>query len=98
MVDKQYNTPMSGADIAKELKITRQAVSYTIHKSMKKMYNHVLSSGMADTPFQAVLCLMVSLGVNNSDIKDVRQFIKMFDKDVIAEVEAEAKEVYNIRE
>lgn len=93
----EYNRPLNGAEIARKLDISRQAVSYTIRKSMGKLYRHILDDGIADSPFNAILSLMVILGVNNSDITDIQAFLKMFDKDIIKEVTDEAKKVYNIR-
>jgi hypothetical protein len=97
MTELEFNQPLNGAQIARELDISRQAVSYTIRKSMGKMYHFVLDDGIADSPFTAILALMVCLGVNNSDISDVRVFLKMFDKDIIKEVTEEAELTYNIR-
>lgn len=92
----EYTTPMSGAQIAREMNITRQAVSYTIRKSMGKLYHHVLDNKLADGPFNTILYLMITLGVTNSDINDIQQFLKLFDKKIIAEVKEEASKMYNI--
>jgi hypothetical protein len=72
-------------------------VSYTIRKAMGKMYHHMLEDGTADSPFTAILSLMTVLGVNNSDITDIQQFLKMFDKKIIKDVTEEALDTYNIR-
>ncbi|MCK5020738.1 MAG: hypothetical protein KAS32_27200 [Candidatus Peribacteraceae bacterium] len=93
----EYNVPMNGADIARELGISRQAVSCRVRGSMKKMYRFVLDEKIADTPFQAIIALMGILGVTNSDVGDVQQFLKMFDKDIIADVTKEALSTYNIQ-
>jgi len=93
----EHTTPLSGAEISREMDISRQAVSYTIRKAMDKMYRHILDVDIADTPFSAILALMVVLGVNNSDNTDIQQFLKMFDKDIINEVTEEALKTYNIR-
>lgn len=97
MENIKYETPLNGAEIARELDISRQAVSYAIRKSMGKMYKYILDEGIANSPFQAVLSLMVMLGVNNSDISDVKVFLKMFDKKIIDEVTEEAKQIYVVR-
>lgn len=94
----EYDRPMNGAEISRELGISRQAVSYTLRRAMGKLYNHMLTDGTADTPFNAILALMGILGVNNSDINDIQQFLKMFDKKIIEEVTEEARKSFNIRE
>lgn len=92
-----YETPLNGAEIAREMDISRQAVSYAIRKSMRKMYQYVLDEKIAETPFSAVLAMMIMLGVNNSDNSDIQQFLKMFDKDIVNKVKEEAESTYNIR-
>jgi len=94
----QNDTPLNGAEISKRMGITRQAVSYTIRKSMGKMYQYVIDEGIADSPFQAILSLMIALGVNNSDITDIQLFLRLFDKKIIKSVEEEAKSLYNLRQ
>lgn len=94
----KYDPPLNGAEIARELDISRQAVSYSIRKSMRKMYQYILDKEIADTPFTAVLALMVVLGVNNSDNGDIQQFLRLFDKDIVDAVVEEARMTYNIRE
>jgi predicted transcriptional regulator len=89
---------LNGSEIAKELGISRQAVSYSIRKSMGKMYGYILSSKIADTPFQAILSLMIMLGMNHSDVKEVEKFVNMFDKKIIDDVKKEAMALYNIKE
>jgi predicted DNA binding protein len=88
--------PMNGTQIAKKLGITRQAVSCSIRKSMRKMYHRVLNDGIADTPFQAVVVLMGMLNVSSNSITDIKVFLKMFDKDIIDSVTKDASREYNV--
>ena len=90
-------TPMNGAEIGKVIGISRQAVSYNIKKSMRKMYKYILSSGMADTPFDAVLVLMNVLGINKGDTEDIRSFINLFDMNIREEIENDAVLIYGDR-
>lgn len=92
----EYNTPMNGAEIARELGISRQAVSYSLRKSMNKMYHYVMSNDMANTPFDAILVLMSVLGVSNSCVSDIEKFLKLFDKSIVNQVKADASSRYNI--
>ncbi len=86
--------PLNGAQIGNELGISRQAVSYSIRKSMKKMYKYVLENDIAETPFDAVLSLMSILGINDSDCDDVKGFIKLFSKDIQKEIKNNAISIY----
>lgn len=88
---------MNGAEIAKELGISRQAVSYSIRKSMKKMYKYVLTEGIANSPFQAALALMDVLNVNKGSISDIKEFISLFDKDIYKQISNDAASQFNIK-
>lgn len=88
--------PKNGSEIAKDLGMTRQAVSVSIRKSIKKMYKRVISLGIADTPFQAVLVLMEVLNVNSNSPKDIKEFIRLFDKDIMELIKEDAKKIYNL--
>ena len=94
----EYNTPLNGAEIGKELGISRQAVSYSIRKSMRKMYDYVLKQEYAETPFEAILVLMNVLGINNGDTDDVISFIGLFDKDVREQLTDDAIDIYGVKE
>jgi len=88
---------MNGAEIAKELGISRQAVSYSIRKSMKKMYKYVLAEGIASSPFQAALALMDVLNVNKGSVSDIKEFISLFDKDIYKQISNDAASQFNIK-
>jgi hypothetical protein len=92
-----YNHPMNGAEIAREIGITRQAVSYTLRKSMIKMYHTVIDKGWAESPFEAVIVLMSILNVNKGDMKDIQEFISLFSLDIQNDVKNDALEKYGER-
>jgi hypothetical protein len=89
--------PMNGAEIAREIGITRQAVSYTLRKSMVKMYKYILEKKWAESPFDAMVVLMTVLGVNNGDMKDVNDFISLFSLDIQSSIKEDAKNIYGDR-
>jgi predicted DNA-binding transcriptional regulator len=93
----EYTKPMNGAEIAREIGITRQAVSYTLRKSMVKMYHAVIDKGWASSPFEAVVVLMTVLNVNNGDMKDIQEFISLFNLDIQEDVKKDALEKYGDR-
>ena len=87
---------MNGSEIAKTMGISRQAVSYSLRKSMRKMYHHVLNGDLAESPFQAVITLMGMLGVDSNSVDDVKTFLKLFDQDIIDSVTQDAAMTYKI--
>jgi len=91
------NTPMNGAEIAREIGITRQAVSYALRRSMAKMYKFVLDQGWAESPFEAIIILMKILNVNNGSTKDVNDFLSLFNLDIQEEVKKDALNRYGER-
>jgi predicted DNA-binding protein YlxM (UPF0122 family) len=95
-MDFESTKPMNGSEIAEKLDMTRQAVSYCIRKSMKKMYKRVINLGLADSPFQVILVLMEVLNVNSS-VSDIKEFIKLFDKDIVEAVMEDARNTYHIK-
>ncbi len=92
----EMHKPMNGSEIARELGMTRQAVSYSIRKSMKKMYRRVINLGLAEKPFQVILVLMESLNINHN-VEDIKEFVKLFDEDTIKLVMDDARKTYNVR-
>ncbi len=87
---------MNGSEIAKILGMTRQAVSYSTRKSMKKMYKRVINLGLAEKPFDVVLVLMEVLNVGSNSSSDIKEFLKLFDDDTINLVREDARNTYNI--
>ena len=88
---------MNGAEIAREIGITRQAVSYAIRRSMAKMYNYVIEQGWAESPFDAIVVLMKILNINNGSIDDVYEFLSLFNLDIQEEVKKDALNQYGER-
>ena len=91
------NKPMTGSEIADELGISRQAVSQSLKKSMKKIYRQVKKLNLADTPFEIVLVMMTFLNINQASKQDVEEFYCLFPKDLQKEIRANATEIYGIK-
>ena len=87
---------MNGEQIAQELGISRQAVSFTLKKAIRKLYKKMFVYNFADTPFDATLCLMEMLNVSYGDINDVIDFVNLFDEKTKKEIEDDALKLYNI--
>ncbi len=91
-------TPLNGSEIANKLGISRQAVSFTLRKSMDKLYHEVRKQGYADTPFDTILVLAIMLGINKGNVKDMEDFIGMFGNDIQLSLRVDASQIYNIEE
>ena len=91
-----YNQPMNGSQIAKELGISRQAVSFALRKAIVKMYKEVLRRGYADSPFDAIYSLMVMLGLNDGNVTDIQEFVELFPNDIQNDFKTDAICIYNI--
>ncbi len=81
---------MTGAEIAKELGITRQAVSNTLKRAMKKMFIAMKKENPTMSDFDVAVSLQVGLGVDDVDVK---KFFKLFPPDIRKKIEASAKEM-----
>ena len=98
MIETNIVQPLNGSQIGVELGISRQAVSYSIRKSMMKMYKEIIKKGWADpnSPFDVVLVLMEVLGVDGGNTDDVADFVKLLDKKTQKAVREDAVSKYNV--
>lgn len=79
---------MTGQEIATELGITRQAVSNTLKRAMKKVYTKVRA--MHNTsPFETASNMMIMLSVGDSE-EETKEFFKLFPTDIRKEIEKDA--------
>jgi DNA-binding transcriptional regulator LsrR (DeoR family) len=85
------NKPMTGSEIARELDITRQAVSQTLKSGIRKMYNEVLRTKIADTPFDAICALMYGFNLHEASQEEVVDFLFLLPNDIRREVEKDAR-------
>jgi len=90
--------PMNGQEIADSMGISRQAVSFAIRKSMNKLYYEVKAQGLADEPFDIILTLATILEVNKGSVKDMKEFIDMFSKEIQSELKRDASELYYVKD
>ena len=78
---------MNGAQIAKELGITRQAVSATLKRAMGKMYEAFKKENKT-SPFETAVSIAVGLEV---DDQEFAKFFKMFPPKIRASIEADSE-------
>ena len=84
-----YNRPMDGAEIAEKLGgMSRQAVSNTLKRAMKKFYNGVRELDETWTPFECVCVMMKMFGIPN-DLTEIKKFFNLFPPDIKSEVTEE---------
>lgn len=83
--------PMDGAEIAKELGITRQAVSNILKKSMRKFYNQVKYIDETWGPFERSCAMMRMLNVDHVE-EEIKKFYNLFPMDIRNEIEKDALE------
>jgi predicted ArsR family transcriptional regulator len=77
---------MSGADIAKELGISRQAVSNTLKRAMKKAF--IEAKKVEDWgAFETAVAMSVMFGQDKGDLD---KFFKLFPPDIRKEIEDDA--------
>jgi DNA-binding transcriptional regulator LsrR (DeoR family) len=77
---------MSGSDIAKELGISRQAVSNTLKRAMKKAFVEAKKIEDWDA-FETAVAMSVMFGQGETDLK---KFFRLFPPDIRKEIEADA--------
>ena len=99
MIETNINTPLNGSQIAGNLGISRQAVSYSLRKSMGKLYKEVIRKGWVEdnSPFEVILSLMTILGVHNGSVDDVTDFIKLFSSDIQKSVRIDASLRFSVQ-
>ncbi len=78
---------MSGQEIAKELGITRMAVSNTLKRALKKLHTNVKKE-LKMNDFEAAVAIQIGMNVDNED--DIKSFFKLFPPDVRKKIEASA--------
>jgi predicted DNA-binding protein YlxM (UPF0122 family) len=79
---------LNGQEIADELKVTRQNVSNTLKRGMKKVYQQTCEIFTGVSPYEAVLIISKKLQVEDHDLIN---FLKLFPKDIKKEIEESAK-------
>lgn len=85
----------TGSEIARELDISRQAVSQTLKRAVTKIYNGLQEEGITESPTETILFMQSWLGV--TDEEDIQQFYDMFPKSIRDEIKEHARN-YSIAE
>ena len=83
-----YNNPMTGAEIAKELDITRQAVSNTLKRTLNKLISAVRKDNPEWDYFDSATSIMTFLNV---DDEEVFKFFRLFPPKTRQKIESDAR-------
>jgi len=87
--------PMDGEAIAQELGISRQAVSNSLKRGMKKCYKYVRRTWPELSPLAASVFLMKwidSIGSIDFDDNEITKFNRLYPRDVRLEIEMDINE------
>jgi predicted transcriptional regulator len=85
----QIMEQMTGAEIAKELKITRQAVSQTLKRGLGKIFTELKKQNKDADAFEVAVGM--AHGLDISDEKEYEKFFRLFPPAVRNEIEAAAR-------
>ena len=82
---------MSGADIARELNITRSAVSQSLRRSIKRIYSYIKNrnNGLSTIEVMSIMANMFNVKTNSQ----YKKFFNLFPINIKGEFYAEAKKV-----
>ena len=82
--------PMTGAEIARELKITRQAVSNNLKRAMTKVYDSVMKQEKSWGPFETATAMSQMFGVDQDSSEELKKFFKLFPPKIRKQIEQDA--------
>ena len=77
---------MSGADIAAELKISRQAVSYTLKRAMEKVFVQFQKENKTDA-FETAVTIAMGFDIPDDEYS---KFFKLFPPNIRKQIETDA--------
>lgn len=80
---------MTGSEIARDLNISRQAVSQSLKRAVTKVYSGLMEQGITSNPTETILHMREYFGV--TDEEDIVQFIELFPKKIRDEIRDHAR-------
>ena len=86
----KFERPMTGAQIARELGITRQAVSNNLKRAMTKVYAEVSKTEKDWGPFETAVAMSQMFGVEQDSPEELKKFFKLFPPKLRKEIEQDA--------
>lgn len=89
-----YLRAKTGSEIARELNISRQAVSQSLKRAIVKIYEGLLSEKICETPTETLMFMRDWFGVEEEE--DIQQFYDLFPKYIKDDIIVDAR-TYSIR-
>lgn len=86
---------MNGTDVAKELGVTRMAVSQSLKRSLKKIYYMLKKSNRHLDPFEIAVIMSQLLCVSLDCENEVNKFFNLFPVDIKREIKYHAEKHQN---
>lgn len=83
------NRAMTGSEIARDLNISRQAVSQSLKRAVTKMYTGLMENGITTNPTETIMHMREYFHI--TDEEDIIQFIELFPKKIREEVKEHAR-------
>jgi len=83
---------MSGAEIGRELNISRAAVSNTLKRAMKKMFMEFRKLDKSWNSFDVALAMATGMNDLMEDEVELKKFFKLFPPDIRKMIENDAQE------
>jgi predicted transcriptional regulator len=87
----EFVRPLEGSEIARELGITRQAVSNILKRAMMKFYNETKKIDSNWGPFD-VSCAMMRMLLVSHNADDIKKFYNLFPPSIRDMIEKDALE------
>lgn len=82
---------MTGAEIGRELGITRMAVSNNLKRAMTKLFDETKKLDKNWNNFETAVALSQILGVNQDSSSEIKKFFKLFPPKIRKLIEDDAK-------
>lgn len=86
----EYVAAKTGSEIARELDISRQAVSQSLKRAISKVYKGLMENKVTETPTETVMFMRDWFGVE--DEEDIKQFFDLFTSDIQDEIRNHARD------
>lgn len=81
----------TGAEIARELNISRQGVSNTLKRAMKKVFLEFRKLDKEWDAFDTAVALAMGIGDLTEDEIELKKFFKLFPPDIRKQIEADGE-------